>query len=161
MVSKFSKIVININKVIDNRSTFFSGGVTSCTRNGKYFCHLSVYNTDDVMWKLSTNTGQISYNSKIFNWHVINHLFLIFSCYKLPVTIYCKKKHIIKAEMADSVPARSFSQGGPPTLFQVTPCALFQSLYAFFKKMYRLFWCFVMIHHFSWLRLLVNNARAS
>jgi hypothetical protein len=32
MVSKFSNIMININKVIDNRSTFFSGGVTSCTR---------------------------------------------------------------------------------------------------------------------------------
>ena len=42
MVSKFSNIIININKVIDNRSTFFSGGVTSCTRNVKYFCHLSV-----------------------------------------------------------------------------------------------------------------------
>jgi hypothetical protein len=35
--------MININKVIDNRSTFFSGGVTSCTRNVKYFCHLSVH----------------------------------------------------------------------------------------------------------------------
>jgi hypothetical protein len=53
--------------------------------------------------------------------------------------VFLNQKHIIKAEMADSVPARSFSQGGPPTLFQVTPCALFQSLYAFFKKMYRLF----------------------
>jgi uncharacterized protein involved in tellurium resistance len=28
MVSKFSNIMININKVIGNRSTFFSGGVT-------------------------------------------------------------------------------------------------------------------------------------
>jgi hypothetical protein len=42
MVSKFSNIMININKVIGNRSTFFSGGVTLCTRNVKYFCHLSV-----------------------------------------------------------------------------------------------------------------------
>ena len=32
MVSKFSNIMININKVIGNRSTFFSGGVTLCTR---------------------------------------------------------------------------------------------------------------------------------
>ena len=42
MVSKFSNIMININKVIDNRSTFFSGGVTLCTENMKYFCYLSV-----------------------------------------------------------------------------------------------------------------------
>ena len=34
--------MININKVIGNRSTFFSGGVTLCTRNVKYCCHLSV-----------------------------------------------------------------------------------------------------------------------
>ena len=31
-----------------------------------------------------------------------------------------------------SVPARSFSQGGPPALFQVTPCALFMTPCAFF-----------------------------
>jgi hypothetical protein len=53
MVSKFSNIMININKVIDNRSTFFSGGVTSCTRNVKYFCHLSVSRNDFtiIFWK--------------------------------------------------------------------------------------------------------------
>jgi hypothetical protein len=43
MVSKFSNIMININKVIGNGSTFLSGGVTLCTQNVKYFCHLSVY----------------------------------------------------------------------------------------------------------------------
>jgi hypothetical protein len=42
MVSKFSNIMININKVIGNRSTFLSGGVTLCTQNVKYFCHLSI-----------------------------------------------------------------------------------------------------------------------
>ena len=44
MVSKFSNIMININKVIGNRSTFLSSGVTLCTQNVKYFCHLSVHN---------------------------------------------------------------------------------------------------------------------
>jgi len=33
MVFKFSNIMININKVIGNRSTFLSGSVTSCTQN--------------------------------------------------------------------------------------------------------------------------------
>jgi hypothetical protein len=42
MVSKFSNIMININKVIRNQSTFLSGGVTLCTQSIKYFCHLSV-----------------------------------------------------------------------------------------------------------------------
>jgi hypothetical protein len=40
MVAKFSNIIININKVIDNRSTFLSGGVTLCTQDVTYFCHL-------------------------------------------------------------------------------------------------------------------------
>jgi hypothetical protein len=43
MVSKFSNIMININKVIRNRSSFLSGGVTLRTQNVKYFYHLSVH----------------------------------------------------------------------------------------------------------------------
>ena len=35
-------------------------------------------------------------------------------------------------EKSNSVPARSFSQGGPPALFQVTPSALFMTSCAFF-----------------------------
>ena len=35
-------------------------------------------------------------------------------------------------EKSNSVPARSFSQGGPPALFQVTPSALFMTPCAFF-----------------------------
>jgi len=34
--------MINVNKVIGNRSTFLSGSVTLCTQNVKHFCHLSV-----------------------------------------------------------------------------------------------------------------------
>jgi hypothetical protein len=41
-VNKSKLIMININKVIGNRSTFLSGGVTLCTQNVKYFCHLSI-----------------------------------------------------------------------------------------------------------------------
>jgi hypothetical protein len=43
MVSKFSNIMININKFIGNQSTFLSGSVTLCTQNVKYFCHPSVH----------------------------------------------------------------------------------------------------------------------
>ena len=34
--------MINVKKVIGNRSTFLSGSVTLYTQNVKYFCHLSV-----------------------------------------------------------------------------------------------------------------------
>jgi len=34
--------MINVNKIIGNRSTLLSGIVTLCTQNVKYFCHLSV-----------------------------------------------------------------------------------------------------------------------
>ena len=37
-------------------------------------------------------------------------------------------------EKSNSVPARSFSQGGPPALFQVTPSALFMTLCPFSKS---------------------------
>jgi hypothetical protein len=58
MVSKFSNIMININKVIRNQSTFLSGGVTLCTQNMKYFCHLS-----DV----SDNNIVVSYESLVIS----------------------------------------------------------------------------------------------
>jgi hypothetical protein len=74
MVSKFSNIMININKIIDNRNTFFSGGVTLCTRNVKYFCHLSVYLKVSTLicWKYQYN----KYTLYMFNF--IDHLHCYF-----------------------------------------------------------------------------------
>jgi hypothetical protein len=42
-MTPFRDRVLNINKVIGNRSTFLSVGVTLCTQNVKYFCHQSVH----------------------------------------------------------------------------------------------------------------------
>jgi len=50
-MSKFGYVMINVKKVIGNRSTFLSGIVTLCTQNVKYFCHLSVH----TLWKESLN----------------------------------------------------------------------------------------------------------
>jgi hypothetical protein len=68
MLSKFSNIMININKVIGNRSTFLSGGVTLCTQNVKDFYHLSVYRKtimDDDVGKYSIT--YISSKEKVHN----------------------------------------------------------------------------------------------
>jgi len=44
MVSKFSNIMININKVIGNQSTLLSGTVTLCTHTSVYlFCWFSKF----------------------------------------------------------------------------------------------------------------------
>ena len=41
IMSKFSNMMINVNKVINNRSTFLSDSVTLCTENVGYFYRIS------------------------------------------------------------------------------------------------------------------------
>ena len=67
MVSKFSNIMININKVIGNRSAFLSSGVTLCTQNVKYFCHLRV---DSNIIEGKTKFLDRRYLKKKYGWLV-------------------------------------------------------------------------------------------